>query len=45
MKENNNIDDLFKNGITGYKIEPSTEVWENIEGAVTGQTADAIHVI
>lgn len=39
MKEKNNIDNLFKNVITGYKIEPSTEVWENIEARFFNRSA------
>jgi len=31
MKEQKNIDDFFKNGISGYKAEPSGKVWDEIE--------------
>jgi hypothetical protein len=33
MKERQNIDHFFKNGIAGFKAEPSEKVWDNIEAA------------
>jgi len=37
MKEKKNIDNLFKAGISGYKIEPSGQVWQNIESGFFGK--------
>lgn len=31
MSQKRNIDEYFKEGLTGYKIQPSSEVWQNIE--------------
>lgn len=39
MKEKNNIDDLFKSGIAGFKVEPSAEVWDRIEAGFFTKSA------
>lgn len=31
MKERKNIDELFRSGISGYRINPSEQAWQNIE--------------
>jgi len=34
MKETDNIDNLFKEGLDGFELSPSEAVWENVEGAL-----------
>jgi hypothetical protein len=34
MKENNNIDNLFSEGLSGFEVAPSQQVWEGVEGAL-----------
>lgn len=38
-QNNNNIDDLFRSGLDGYKKEPSAGVWRRIEGAFFGNSS------
>jgi len=34
MSEKKNIEEYFKEGLTGFKIQPSEEVWKNIERSI-----------
>ena len=34
MKENNNIDNLFKEGLGSFEVAPSEQVWDKVEGAI-----------
>jgi len=34
MKENNDIDNLFKKGLESFEVSPSEQVWEGVEGTL-----------
>jgi len=36
MKDINNIENLFKEGLDGFELTPSPQVWNNVEGALFG---------
>ena len=40
MKENNNIDDLFKKGLKNLDSSPSPKVWENIQAKLKEEKQD-----
>lgn len=37
MKEKNSIDNLFKTGVSGFTIEPSDQVWKNVQKGYFGK--------
>ena len=36
MKDIDNIENLFKEGLEGFELTPSPQVWDNVEGALFG---------
>ena len=39
MKDNNNIDDIFRSGLEEFKITPSEKTWNSLDAALDKKQA------